>query len=315
MMDIAQLKTLIHVAELGSLSRAADRLQIAQPALSRQIKLLEKELGTYLFVRHGRGMMITEAGREVLEHAVHIMVEMDKIRSTASSTGSTFKGTVMIGTTPTVSEIAAMPLVRRIRESHPALGVRLLSAFSGHLLDWIQRGELDVAVSCNPPPLKSLRIIPIFMEDLLLVGAAKAGLSAKRPVEFRGLANQSLVLPSRGHGLRRIAEECAQRAGIELDVSIEADSFGTMLDLVRNGFGSTILPLAPIYEEVKSGSLTSAQLVDPTPVRKLVVAYSSDRPASPAARFVGQTFFEVAAELVKRRIWIGRMLDRGRNRS
>src|SRR5262245_36071786 len=158
-MELSQLRTLIHVAELGSLSKAADRLQIAQPALSRQIRLLEKELGMYLFERHGRGMVITDAGREVLEHAVRIMAEMDEIRQTASSGHSSYKGMVMIGTTPTVSEIVSVPLVRRIKESHPLLGVRLLSAFSGHLLDWVQRGELDVAVTYNPQPLKSLRIV------------------------------------------------------------------------------------------------------------------------------------------------------------
>jgi DNA-binding transcriptional LysR family regulator len=308
-MDIVQLKTLIHVAELGSLSKAADRLQIAQPALSRQIRLLEKELGTYLFERHGRGMVITEAGREVLEHAVRIMAEMDDIRQTASSGHSSYKGTVMIGTTPTVSEIVSVPLVRRITESHPKLGIRLLSAFSGHLLDWLQRGELDVAVTYNPQPLKSLRIVPVMMEDLLLVGTDKARLSLKNPVEFKRLAKEKLVLPSPRHGLRGIVEECARKAGIDLNISIEADSFGAMVDLVRNGFGSTILPLAPIYEQVKSGLLTAVPLVDPTPARKLVLTYSADRPITPAARFVGQTFSEITTDLVKRRIWIGRMLD------
>src|SRR3954466_3737290 len=99
-MDISQLKTLIHVAELGSVSKAADRLNIAQPALSRQIRLLEQELGAYLFERHGRGMVITEMGREVLAHAVRIMAEMDAIRDTVSEGRTSFRGSISIGTTP-----------------------------------------------------------------------------------------------------------------------------------------------------------------------------------------------------------------------
>src|SRR4051794_16953846 len=98
-MDVAQLKTLIHVAELGSLSKAADRLRIAQPALSRQIRLLEKELGTVLFERHGRGMVITEVGREVLNHATRVMTELDAIRNVTSEESPSFKGLVSIGTT------------------------------------------------------------------------------------------------------------------------------------------------------------------------------------------------------------------------
>ncbi len=118
-MDVAQLKTLIHVAELGSLSKAADRLRIAQPALSRQIRLLEKELGAVLFERHGRGMVITEIGREVLNHATRVMTELDAIRNVTSEESASFKGLVSIGTTPTVAEIVTVPLVKKIKEVHP----------------------------------------------------------------------------------------------------------------------------------------------------------------------------------------------------
>ena len=129
-MDVVQLKTLIHVAELGSLSKAADRLNIAQPALSRQIRLLEEELGIFLFERHGRGMVITEVGREVLDHATRVMAELEAIRHSASGGRSSFRGMVMVGTTPTVAEIVTVPLVRRIKEAHPQLCVRFSSAYS-----------------------------------------------------------------------------------------------------------------------------------------------------------------------------------------
>jgi DNA-binding transcriptional LysR family regulator len=305
--DVAQLKTLIHVAELGSLSKAADRLHIAQPALSRQIRLLEKELGVQLFARHGRGMVITEAGREVLDHAVRVMAELDAIRISAGEGRASFTGTVVVGTTPTVAEIVTVPLVRRIRETHPRLGIRFASAFTGHLLDWLQRGELELAVSYDPAPVRSLRVIPVMMENLLLVSSG--GLSLSRPVRFARLADKELILPSPRHGLRAIVEDCARRAGIALNATIEADSFAAMIDLVRGGFGSTVLPLAPIYALVRRGVLSAAPLKDPTPARKLVLVYPSDRPVSPAARFVGDTFLEIAADLVGRKVWAGHLLD------
>src|SRR3954468_18382856 len=212
-MEISQLKTLIHVAELGSLSKAADRLNIAQPALSRQIRLLERELGTYLFERHGRGMVLTEAGREVLEHASRIMSELDSLRSSVAQPGSSLRGIVTIGTTPTVAAIVTVPLVRKIRDSHPQLSMRFTSAFSGHLLDWVQRGELDLAVSYDPQPLKSLRITPVMVEELLLVGRGDAGLRLDQPVRFAQLASAPLILPSPGHRLRGIIDECARGRG------------------------------------------------------------------------------------------------------
>ena len=137
--EISQLKTLIHVAELGSLSKAADRLNVAQPALSRQIRLLEKELGAYLFSRHGRGMVINEAGREVLDHATRIMAELEAIRDSVAVAPSSFTGAVAIGTTVTVAEIVSVPLIALIKRAHPHLAVRLSAAFSGYLIDWLQK--------------------------------------------------------------------------------------------------------------------------------------------------------------------------------
>ena len=307
-MDVAQLKTLIHVAELGSLSKAADRLHVAQPALSRQISQLERELGGYLFERHGRGMKITELGVEVLEHATRIMEEMEAIRGTVVGGRSAYRGTVIIGTTPTVAEIITVPLVRRLNQEHPDLGVRFASAFSGYLLDWLQRGEIELAISYDPQPLHTLRIEPVMMENLLVVGPRDSQLDLDTPVSFTELAGRRLILPSPRHGLRMIVDECAKQAGIQLHTPVEADSFGAMIDLVANGFGWTALPLASIYSRIMNGSLRAAPLIDPTPMRKLVVAYPADRRVSPASRYVGDTFTEIAAELIERKIWAGHML-------
>lgn len=307
-MDIHQLKTLIHVAELGSVSKAADRLHIAQPALSRQIRQMEKELGVYLFERHGRGMVITDVGKEVLEHASKIMEEMESIRTLTSVGNSSYRGSIALGCTPTVAEIVTVPLVRKIAKAHPNLGFRLSSAFSGYLVDRLQRGELDLAVSYDLEPLHSLRIMPVMMENLMLVGAGDAGLSMDRPVPFVELADQKLVLPSAQHGLRVILEACARQADVDLWVNIEVDSFGAMINLVRNGLGMTVLPLAPIYSFIQSGALTAAPLEEPVPMRKLVLVYPADRKISPAAKFVGESLIEIATELVEQNVWAGHML-------
>ena len=307
-MDVVQLKTLIHVAELGSLSKASDRLHIAQPALSRQIRQLEKELGIYLFERHGRGMAITDAGREVLAHATRIMEEMESIRSSVAGGRAAFRGSVIIGTTPTIAEIVTVPLVRKIREAHPDLSIRFSSAFSGYLLDWLQRGELELTISYDPPPLHTVRIVPVMMERLLLVGPPSAGLQLDTPVAFSSLDEQELVLPSARHGLRLILNNCAQEVGITLRTQVEADSFGAMIDLVRSGFGLTVLPLASIWSQLQNGNLCAAPLVDPVPTRKLVLVFPADRRVSPAAKYVGEAFIDTASDLVERKIWAGHML-------
>lgn len=309
-MDITQLRTVIHVAELGSLSRAADRLGIAQPALSRQVALLEQELGARLFERHGRGMVPTAAGQQVVEHAGRVLAELDALRSAVAGPEASLRGVVTIGATPTVSAIITVPLARRLRERHPDLTLRFASAFSGHLLDWVQRGEIDLAVSYDPQPGRSLRIEPVMIEDLLLVGPSGAGLSLATSVPFRRLVEHPLILPSQRHGLRTLIDACARKADIALDASIEADSLEAMIDLVRGGFGVTVLPLAPIHAEVEAGRLEAAPIVEPVPTRRLVIARAADRAATPAMRFVAQTIVEIAADLAARGVWRGRMIER-----
>lgn len=308
-MDIQQLKTIIHVEELGSLSKAAERLNLAQPALSRQIRLLEEELGVHLFERHGRGMIITAVGEAVLDHAATIMREMDAIRSTAAAAKTTLSGKVEVGMTPTVSEFVIAPLMERTKALHPNLGLRFSSAFSGHLMDWLKRGELDVAFSYDLEHQPSLVIKPVMVENLLLIGPATANLSLDQTVPFSSLANMPLVLPSPRHGLRRIVDECARKAGVQLASTVEVDSLGAMLSLVKSGFGSTILPLPPVYDHLSRDIVKAAPLIDPVPSRKLVVAFASDGRINAAARYIGNSFVDIARDLVNSGVWSGYMID------
>ena len=184
-MEISQLRTLIHVAELGSLSKAADRMNIAQPALSRQVRMLEQELGIALFARHGRGMVLTAQGREILTHATRVMAELEEIRARAGDTGSAFSGQIAIGLPPTVADIISGPLVAAFGKTHPKARLRLVSAYSGYLLDWLQRAEIDMAVLYNPGAVRSLRKQPILIENPFVIGPPEAGFSTVRALPFK----------------------------------------------------------------------------------------------------------------------------------
>ncbi|MGE0211955.1 MAG: LysR substrate-binding domain-containing protein [Parvibaculaceae bacterium] len=308
-MELSQLRTLVHVAELGSLSKAADRLHVAQPALSRQVRMMEQELGFALFVRHGRGMLLTEQGQEVLARAVRVLAEVEEIR-TAATHDMPLTGEVAIGFPPTVADIVSVPLAAAFSEAHPRARLRLVSAYTGYLLDWLHRSELDVAVLYDPSNARSLRSRPLLLERLFLIGPPGAGF-AKRQVRFAKLEDKRLLLPSVKHGMRTIVERCAKEAGIRLEIGIETDSYATLKNLVRHGHGWTILPLAPIHEDVEAGRLKAAPLVDPIPVRRLVLSYPADRPVSQLARFAGETVERIVQDLVKRSIWVGQLLGPG----
>ena len=307
-MDVQQLKILFHVGEVGSLSKAAQRLGVGQPSLSRQIRLLEAELGAPLLVRHGRGVHLTALGRDVWDRAAQVLAQFDDIRRVAAQGETQFRGRVRFGMTPTVAEIMTVPLVRAVSAAHPELGLCLTSAFSGHLEDWLQRGELECAVSYDPTATRALRVEPILKEDLLLIAPPDRALRLDKPLAFAALAGERMVLPSPLHGLRALVDQCARRAGISLSPVVEADSFAGLIDLVREGFGLTILPLASVYDAVGRGALGAAPLIDPAPKRRLVAAFPADRPAGAAARYVAATFAATARDMVRRAVGAGARL-------
>lgn len=149
-MDFRQLRTFACVAELGSLSKASDTLRVAQPALSRQIKLLEHELRTELFTRNGRGMVLTDAGRLLLARTSGIVRQIDQIRDDIQSAGGAPSGRVVLGLVPTVSCVLSARLARRTVERYPGISLCIVESYSGHLIEWLHRGEMDLAVIYGP---------------------------------------------------------------------------------------------------------------------------------------------------------------------
>lgn len=304
-MEISQLRTIIHVSELGSLSKASDRLNIAQPALSRQVRMLEEELGVRLFDRHGRGMVVTEAGQDVIRHAHRVLGELEEIRGCVSDDNAPLRGHVSIGMPPTVADILTEPLVKVFSEKHPEATLRIVSAYSAYLLDWLHRGDVDVAILFEAKSARSLRSTHLLEEMLHLIGPASANLSPLQPVRFADLADQRMLLPSGGHELRKILEDSSRDAGFELQVSVEADSYSTLKDLVKSGYGMTILPIAPIHQDLQSGALSHAPLINPSPVRRLMISYPADRPTPRLAKFAGNMLAKTAKSLVESGVWAG----------
>ncbi|MFK7754337.1 MAG: LysR substrate-binding domain-containing protein [Sedimentitalea sp.] len=302
--EISQLRTRIHVNELASLSKASDRLNIAQPALSRQVRMLEDELGVRLFERHGRGMVTTEAGQDVIRNAYRVLGELEEIRACVAD-DAPLRGHVSIGMPPTVADILTEPLVKVFAQRHPDATLRTVSAYSAYLLDWLQRGDVDVAILFETKSAHTLRSQHLLEEMLHLIGPALAKLDPLKPVRFADLADQRLLLPRGGHGLRKSLEDSSSSAGFQLNVTVEADSYSTLKDLVKSGHGMTILPIAPIHRDIQSGELTHAPLINPSPIRRLMMSYPADRATPRLAKFAGAMLTQSARDLGESGVWSG----------
>lgn len=276
-MHSQHLEYFCKVVEFGSLSRAAIALGINQSALSRHIRNLEEELGVQLLYRNGRGVIMTDSGKRLLERATRALDEIALAKQEAALARSGGLESLVLGMTPTVARILVKPLALQLIKAFPNVQLRFLEGFSGHLTEWLDAGRLDLAVLYQGRGTGGITPDKIFTERLSIVCSTRApALGAQTP--SARLSEFQLILPSAPHGLRRLVEAVATSLRIRLDVRIEADSFESILSLVRANLGATILPSAAIRDELQRGELQSSMLVDNEVTRTLVLATPTNRP-------------------------------------
>jgi LysR family nitrogen assimilation transcriptional regulator len=286
-MDLRQLRTFRSVAELGSLSKAADQLRIAQPALSRHIRLLEHELRTALFTRHGRGMVLTDAGKLLFERTSGLVRQLEQARDEILNAGDNPAGRVVVGMVPTIGSVLALRVAERVVRQHPGIRLRVVDAYGSFLLDWLHRGQIDMAVIYGPPGALHVDVQALRRDELYVVGARGSGLADLGAVTFEALGDRAVVLPSAPHALRLIVDQAYAAAGRPLHVAVEADSFQVLLDMAVGGLGVTFLPYYAAAAHLAAGSLEAARL-DPPLTREVVLALPRDRRGSAAAMVVAR---------------------------
>jgi LysR family nitrogen assimilation transcriptional regulator len=237
--NLTQLEAFVHVAEHGSVSKAALVLGVAQPALSRQVRALETELRETLFLRHGRGVQLTEAGRRLLEHGHGILHMVSQARADLQAQRDEPVGQIVVAMPPTLARQHTLPLIQAFRQKLPRARLAIVEGFSVHLTEWLLTGRVDLALVYNPQPLPALGIAPLRTERLCLVSAADQAPAG--PVTLAQLAGYPLVVPQRGQIFRTLMESAAAMAGVQLKVGWEVSSVPVILDLVAAGIGHAAL--------------------------------------------------------------------------
>jgi LysR family transcriptional regulator, nitrogen assimilation regulatory protein len=306
-MDLKQLRTFRAVAELGSLSKAADRLRTAQPGLSRHIKLLEHELRVELFIRNGRGMLLTSAGRMLLDRTTGLVRQIEQVRDDIQSAGGSPSGRVILGLVPTVSAVFSGRFARRVITDFPEISLRIVESYGGHLVEWLHRGEMDLAITYGPAEDLHLSVQSIGREDIAVVGPPGSGLGKRKQVDLKWLVKQKLILPSISHGLRALLEKAVAREKLTLNALIEADSYRAQISLMEEGLGYTLLPASAIRAELAAGRLEMAALVKPSVSRELILASPIEHPTSIATTTIAALILSEIEQLCREGFWKIRM--------
>lgn len=284
-MDLKQLEYFQHVAELGSFTRAATYLSVVQPALSRQIRALETEVGQNLFERNGRGVILTEAGKRLLEHARGILTQVDRARQDLADHRAADAGHLVIGLPPSLGRSITVPLVAAFRAHFPKASIATVEGLSTYILEWLAVGRVDCGILYNAAPAPQLDLVPLCEEPLYLMSARAAGSvrangAARKAtaVPLPDLAQFPLIIPSRPHAMRMAVEHALASVGGKIQVALEIESISAIIELVGQGYGHAVLPMTAVHSSTWSGSLVARPVTHPRLSSSLWIATASQRP-------------------------------------
>lgn len=315
-MELRQLRYFLRIVELGSMSKAAKDLYIAQPALSAQITNLESELGVRLLSRSVRGVSATRAGDALYLHAQAVLRQIDRLKYDVANTDALPGGPVSVGLPTSAANVLAGPLIAAVKQRYPDIQLRIVESLSGHLLELVSTGRLEMSLQFEPPPATGsastetrraahIQWIPLIDEDLYLLGMPSKEGKGSPTVSLEEAARIPLVLPGSANVTRQIIERRFAQAGLAPSVMMELDSLSTIQSIVESGQAATILSLSALVGAGVREKL-SVRSVDEPPLRRRLSLCNSDvLGMGAAAEAVGKLIPELVRELVATGRWAG----------
>lgn len=307
-MNLRQLHYFAAVSELQSVTRAAEHLHVAQPALTRHIRTLERDLGVQLFFKKGRGIALTTAGAVFQDRVRTILRELDRARAEVRSLASPESCRINVGLPFSISQALTRVLLDRVSTSERGMSVRVIDGWSGFIVDYLLRDQLDLGVIYDHTPRSELLYTqPLAAEEQFLVCAPHL-----RPpgdtIRLADIAKLPLALPSHEHGLRVAVERTAHAAGISLNICREIEAIVAIKQSALAGETYAILPLAEIEHDLASGRLAKIVIVEPVVHRTLYLAWPRHRLIGPAVQRVIELVKHETATLIAQGRWATRFL-------
>jgi len=302
-MDFKQLRAFLTVADTGNVTRAAELLNLVQPAVSRQLRLLEEDIGAELFDRERHGMVLTDAGKALLVYARRAMLELDRARAEIGGSTDGISGLVTVGLLPSTCDLISSPLVSAVAANYPGIRMRIAMGYAGTLQQWLETGEIDAALLYGVERSPNINARPLLDEDLWVVGAPAARLRRQKPVPLASLAGRPLILPSGPHGIRTLVDHACAVSNVELSVTAETNAMSIQKSLVLGGHGLTILPPIAIAEELARKQVTAAPLCDPKITRTIVLALPANRAVGQHVRRTVDLLVQCTKDAVTRGDW------------
>ena len=280
-MDIRQLKAFVAIAESGTFTAGAARVHITQAAISMQIRQLENETHTQLFIRAPRRVILTEAGEKLLERAYTILREHEAALEELAALTGAHRGRLRIGSASAMVSADPLPqILKELRQTHAGVETSVVSGTSESLVKQVLAGELDAAFVSLPVEARGVQTELLNEDYLVAIGSPRHALAKQKIVSAYALAGEKLILGERGGNTRRLIDQFFAQAGVTLNVTMELSRLAAIKRMVEEDMGVGIVPLQSVHEEVERGSLVrwwieGAQINWQLGIARLVGGYES----------------------------------------
>lgn len=291
-MELRSLHYFVRIAELGSITRAASHLHVAQPALTRHVQRLEEELNVVLFTRANRGVRLTEAGQKLLDGAARILRDIERTGDEIRAQDAHPSGKIILGITPTLCPVMVPELFARMRRDYPMIELKVMHAGMVRLEEFLIDGRADIALLSELSRSRLIVSTRLGAEEMVLV--TRPGVRPRGVVSGAELRQTPLIL---GDGLRAAMDALLAGQGIELKVEIEINDHETMRLMVQQGVGASILPHSSVSKEAARGLLEVHRITDAGVFRTLALGVRASRNASQAREAVARTIAEAVDEM------------------
>lgn len=303
--QLRELRYFVHVADLKSFTRASVHIRIAQPALSRQIKKLEADLGVQLLVRSAQGVELTDAGRLLLERAKRVLRQVSQTIEDVRALDGSVSGTITLGVPPAAGELLAPAVLMGLAETYPQLRLNIVEGFSGFLYERLVRQEMNLALVHNPVPHRDVDTHPLLLEPIYLIGPGTAQDGCLTAHEIDEISGIPLILPARPHSLRLLAERIYSERDLVFSLRHEIDGLNLLRSLVAAGQGYTLLTYGSVHHQIADGRLSARKLDIPNLHWSLTLASLADQRKSRAIRAVIDIIHAQVHRLVDNGLWRG----------
>lgn len=313
--DIRSMRSFVSVVSAGSISAAAERLYIAQPALSLQIKNIEEALGVKLLERTPKGVRLTDAGTRFLEHSSHLLRQFDMACDDVRSGATSPRGTVVLSMSQSIAQQLVLPLVKQTLARWPKVMLSITEQSTGYIASSVLAGHVDLGFVFQVENNPALRFEHLIDEELVVVARPgqfkpprRGQASNLAEIELADLRQMPFVVPSKSNGLRSLLD---RYLGLDhpLRVVAEVNTIPQLTELAAAGIGWTVLSRASIATALASGALSAARIRGLRMERSVLMVTNAGRPFSAASSVVYQQIRPLIAELVSSGTWPAAMVQ------